>query len=164
MKTVLVEINAINTDGIVDRYTIGCAVGANFYLEPVATLGVDIFISFQAQSGSLLISTGPVFNDLSGRGARIEGEHLIIGDWPGRFLPTGPVVEEALEEAVEGEVEEIRTRVFTAEHLAAIALQTGRTKYKARLLQFIESGTLSSEQFENILERHALAGSWRQFK
>ena len=63
-----------------------------------------------------------------------------------QFLPpTGPLVEEALEAAVEVEVEEISTRVFTAEHLAAIALQTGRPKDKARLLQFIESGALSSE-------------------
>ena len=31
------------------------------------------------------------------------------------------------------------------------------------LLQFIESGALSSERFQNILERHALAGSWRKF-
>jgi hypothetical protein len=44
--------------------------------------------------------------------------------------------------------------------VGAIALQTGRPKDKARLLQFIESGTLSADRFQNnILERHALAGS-----
>ena len=126
---------------------------------------MDIFISFQTQPGSLLISPEHVFKYLTGRGARIEGEYLIIADWPVQFLPpTGPLVEEALEEAVEVEVEEIRTRVFTAEHLAAIALQTGRPKDKARLLQFMEWGALSSERFQSILERHALAGSWRKFE
>jgi hypothetical protein len=40
----------------------------------------------------------------------------------------------------------------------------GRPKDKARLLQFIESGALSSERFQRILERHALAGSWRKFE
>ena len=165
LKTVLLEINAMEADGVVDRYAIGGAVGATFYLEPVATLDVDIFISFQAQPGSLLISPEPVFKYLTGRGARIEGEYLIIADWPVQFLPpTGPLVEEALAEAVEVEVEEIKTRVFTAEHLAAIALQTGRPKDKARLLQFIESGALSLERFQNILERHTLAGSWRKFE
>ena len=139
LKTVLLEINAMEADGIVDRYAIGGAVGATFYLEPVATLDVDIFISFQAEPGSLLISPEPVFKYLTERGARIEGEYLIIADWPVQFLPpTGPLVEEALGEAVEMEVEEVRTRVFTAEHLAAIALQTGLPKDKARLLQFIE--------------------------
>jgi hypothetical protein len=73
-------------------------------------------------------------------------------------------VEEALADAVEVEVEEIKTRVFTAEHFAAIALQTACPKDKARLLQFIESGALSAERFQNILERHALAGSWRKFE
>lgn len=126
---------------------------------------MDIFISFEAQPGSLLISPEPVFKYLTGRGARIEGEYLIIADWPVQFLPpSGRLVEEALEEAVQVEVEEIRTRVFTAEHLAAIALQTGRPKDKARLLQFIDSGALSSERFQSILERHALAGSWMKFE
>jgi hypothetical protein len=149
----------------VGRYAIGGAVGATFYLEPVATLDVDIFISFQAQPWSLLISPEPVFKYLTELGARIEGEYLIIADWPVQFLPpTGPLVEEALAEAVEMEVEDVRTRVFTAEHLAAVALQTGRPKDKARLLQFIESGTLSTERFQNILERHSLAGSWRKFE
>lgn len=46
----------MEADGIGDRNVIGGAVGATFYLEPVATLGVDILISFQAQPGSLLIS------------------------------------------------------------------------------------------------------------
>ena len=87
-----------------------------------------------------------MFRYLTERGARIEGEYLIIAEWLVQFLPpTGPLVEEALEAAVEVEVEEISTRVFTAEHLAAIALQTGPPKDKARLLQFIESGALSSE-------------------
>jgi hypothetical protein len=81
LKTVLLEINAMEADGIIDRYAIGGAVGATFYLEPVATLDVDIFISFQAQLGSLLMSPEPVFTSLTERGARIEGEYLIIADW-----------------------------------------------------------------------------------
>jgi len=155
----------MEADGVIDRYAIGGAVGATFYLEPVATLDVDIFITFHAQPGSLLISPQPVFDYLTGRGARIEGEYVIIADWPVQFLPpTGPLVEEALLQAVEVEVEEVKTRVFTAEHLAAIALQTGRPKDKARLLQFIESGVMSSEQFQNIVKRHALSGRWKKFE
>jgi hypothetical protein len=36
--------------------------------------------------------------------------------------------------------------------------------FEARLLQFIEAGALSPERFQNILERHSLAGSWRKFE
>ena len=165
LKTVLSEINAMERDGIVDRYAIGGAVGATFYLEPVATLDIDIFISFQPQAGSLLISPQPVFEYLTSRGARVEGEYLIIADWPVQFLPpTGSLVEEALLEAVEVEVEEIKTRVFTPEHLAAIALQTGRPKDKARLLQFVESGILDADRLSLIVERHALTNQWRAFE
>ena len=78
-----------------------------------------------------MISPEHLYKYLTERGARIEGEYLIIADWPVQFLPpTGPLVEEALEEAVDVNVEEVRTRVLTAEHLAAIALQIGRPKDK----------------------------------
>lgn len=56
------------------------------------------------------------------------------------------------------------TRVFTAEHLAALALQTGRAKDKARLLQFVELGALDSNRFEAILKRHGLLEKWSQFE
>ena len=66
----------------------------------------------------------------------MEGEYIVIGGWPVQFLPpTGPLVDEALGQAVETDVEGVRARVFSAEHLAAIALETGRAKDKARLLQ-----------------------------
>lgn len=54
-------------------------------------------------------------------------------------------------------------RVFTAEHLAVIALQMGRPKDKARLLQFVESGVLNSDRFHAIVSRHQLGGAWQRF-
>ncbi len=55
-------------------------------------------------------------------------------------------------------------RVLTAEHLAAIALQTGRAKDKARLLQFVEAGVLDGSRFEAILGRHGLVAAWQKFE
>lgn len=52
----------------------------------------------------------------------------------------------------------------SAEHLAAIALQVGRAKGKARLLQFIEAGVLDAERFQAILARHQLTGAWEVFR
>lgn len=52
---------------------------------------------------------------------------------------------------------------MTAEHLTAIALQTGRAKDAARILQFIESGTLDADKLDDILERHGLLLKWEQF-
>lgn len=165
IQEVIRTINQMQADGIIDRYAIGGAVGATFHLEPVSTLDVDIFVSFRAEPGSLLISPRPIYDYLSARGCAAEGEYLVIAGWPVQFLPpTGPLVEEALARAVVHDVAGLPARVFTAEHLAAIALQTGRAKDKARLLQFIESGILDAKMFEDILTRHALVERWAQFQ
>jgi len=43
ISQVIAMINRLEDDGVIERYAIGGAVGATFYLEPVATLDVDIF-------------------------------------------------------------------------------------------------------------------------
>lgn len=162
---VIALINQMRADGVIERYAIGGAVGATFHLEPISTLDVDIFVALRHEPGSLLVSPQPIFDYLAARGGRMEGEYVVIAGWPVQFLPpTGPLVEEALAEAVTIPVGELPARVFTAEHLAAIALQVGRAKDKARLLQFIEAGVLDAERFQAILARHQLAGAWQMFR
>jgi hypothetical protein len=41
----MAAINQMQADGSIQRYAIGGAVGATFYLEPVATLDVDVFVN-----------------------------------------------------------------------------------------------------------------------
>lgn len=162
--SVIVLLNEMQAAGVVERYAIGGAVGATFYLEPVATLDVDIFVTI-GTSGGLLLSLQPIYNYLTQRGATVEREYIIVGGWPVQFLPpTGPLIEEALEQAVTVDVDGTPAQVFTAEHLAAIALQTGRAKDKARLLQFVEEGALDAARFETILQRHHLTDAWRKFE
>jgi len=81
-----------------------------------------------------------------------------------QFLPPYDLLtEEALAQAVETEVERVRTSVMTAEHLVAIALKTGRGKDFARILQFIESGVPGADQLDAILTRHGLLEKWDRF-
>lgn len=164
IQQVIETLTRMEAEGIIQRYAIGGAVGATFYLEPVATLDVDVFVAFGTNSGSLLISPEPIFQYLRAHGGRVEGEYIHIAGWPVQFLPpTGPLVEEALADAVTIDVQGTPARVFTAEHLAVIALQTGRAKDKARLLQFIEAGVLDAGSFQEILARHGLADAWHRF-
>ena len=150
---------------LIERYAIGGAVGATFYLEPVATLDVDIFITFRPDSGKLIASPQPIFDYFKARGGEMEGEYIVVAGWPVQFLPAAnPLTGEALAQAVEKDVVGTPARVFTAEHLAAIALQTGRAKDKARLLQFIETGALDPVQFQAILSRHGLLDAWQRFE
>ncbi|RPJ17161.1 MAG: hypothetical protein EHM30_04395 [Desulfobacteraceae bacterium] len=67
-------------------------------------------------------------------------------------MPDSPLVEEALTEAVQSDVDGEPAWVFRPEYLATIALQTGRAKDKNRLLEFIEQKALDLERFLNIVK------------
>jgi len=165
IKEVIEMINRMQADGVIERYAIGGAVGATFYLEPVATLDVDVFVEFHSEPGSPIVSPEPIFKYLRDRGCTMEGDHVVIAGWPVQFLPAGSaLLQEALVAALEKDVDGMTTRVFTAEHIAAIALETGRAKDKARVLQFIEAGVLDLERLQEILARHDLIGHWQQFE
>jgi hypothetical protein len=165
IKEVIEMINNMQAAGVIERYAIGGAVAATFYLEPVATLDVDVFVEFHTEPGSQMISPEPIFRYLRDRGCAMEEEHVVIAGWPIHFLPAGSaLVQEALAKAVEKDVEGTPARVFTAEHLAAIALETGRAKDKARVLQFIEADAIDLDRVQEILTRHGLAGAWEQFE
>ncbi len=165
IKEAIQIINRMEADGVIECYAIGGAVGATFYLEPVATLDVGVFIEFRAEPGSRLVSLEPIFTYLRDRGCTMEGEHIVIAGWPVQFLPANSnLLQEALVAAVEKSVEGTSARVFTAEHIAAIALQTGRAKDKARVLQFIEANAVDLGRVREILTRHGLNGNWQQFE
>ncbi len=164
MKATLEVINQMQTDGVIGKYAIGGAVGATFYLEPAATFDIDVFVSLPTFPNSALVTLSPIYDYLTQRGFKIEGEAVIIDGWPVQFLPPGNTLyEEALAQAVETELEGVRTWVMTAEHLVAIALQTGRAKDHIRILQFVESGVIDPSQLDAILSRHHLLAKWEQF-
>jgi hypothetical protein len=165
IQEVIAAINQMKADGVIDSYAIGGAVGATFYLEPVAPLDVDVFVTFRPVPGKLLVTPQPLFDYLKTRGGVMQGEYIVLAGWPVLFLPPGtPLVAEALREAVEMNVGGTQASIFTAEHLAAIALQTGRAKDKARLLQFIEADAIEMVRFQSILARHGMSDAWTKFK
>jgi hypothetical protein len=164
MKATLEVINRMQADGVIGKYAIGGAVGATFYLEPSATLDIDVFVSLHKSGTSELLTVSPIYEYLTARGHKTEGECVVIEGWPVQFLPpTDALGEEALAQAVETEVESVRTWVMSAEHLVAIALNTGRAKDFSRILQFIESGVLDAGKLDAILRRHGLLAKWEKF-
>lgn len=165
IQEVIEVVNQMQINGVVESYAIGGAVGATFYIEAVSTLDVDVFVTLKVPSDSLLLSLRPIFEYLTARGGKIEGEYVVFSGWPIQFLPPiNDLVEEALREAVTMDVDGIPARVFSAEHLAAIALQTGRGKDKARLNLFIEAKALNLARFERLVEQHGLSPLWEKFK
>ncbi len=163
IQDIFSELEAALADGVIERYAIGGAVGATFYIEPSATDDVDVFVVFD-QPSSGLVSLAPIYAYFTGRGAVVRDEHLIIADWPVQFLPaTTPVVDDALANAVHMQVDDQPVSVLSQEHLAAIALETGRMKDKIRLAQFLASETFDRARFDALAVRFALTDKWRRF-
>lgn len=164
MKDIFIILHRMQAEGVIGNYAIGGAVGATFYLEPVATLDVDVFVLLSASGAGSLLVLSPVYEYLLSHGHKAEGEYILIGDWPVQFLPPiGPLEEEAIAEAGIHPVGNVSVPVMSPEHLTAIALKTGRAKDFARILQFIESGVLDAARIETILSRHLLLDKWEKF-
>ena len=165
VEKIFTVINQMETDGVIGRYAIGGAVGSIFWMEPITTKDVDVFVMLPTSAGGSLLTLGPIYEYLLARGYVPDGQFIIIEGWAVEFVPPGtPLVEEALAQAVERDVNGVATRVFTGEHLAAICLQVGRARDHDRVLRFIEADVLDMAIFEAILERHELTAKWHKFK
>ncbi len=165
MDATLQVINQLQAAGIIGKYAIGGAVGATFYLEPIATLDLDIFISVPQVIGGELASLTPLYEALKSRGYRAEGTAVVIEGWPVQFLPCpNALAEEAVTRAITTEVSGVAVRVMTAEHLVALALETGRPKDLARISQFLEAGACDAGTLQDILTRYELSELWEQFE
>ena len=163
---VFAEINALAGAGMVQSYALGGALAAVNYLEPVATEDVDVFVVFRPEDSASLSPLAPIYDFLVRRGATPEGAHVVIGSWPVQILPADdPLLRDALRDARTVFVEGESVRVLSAEHLAAIALDTGRAKDRIRLTQFLDWDGFDRARFEQIVTSYpALLAKWSVFR
>ncbi len=156
MQAALRALNQLVADKVIVQYAIGGAIGASFYIEAVQTEDVDAFV-FMAPTASGLLTLSPIYEALTKLGGIIENEYIRFAEWPVQILPdVNDLVREAIREAKKVEFDGIPTRVFTAEHLCAVALQTGRTKDYLRVVMFLEADAVDQGLLETILKRHNL--------
>ena len=142
MKKTLEVLNQLETDGVLGRYAIGGAMAATFFVEPLLTFDLDVFVVLPETTSGLL-SLGPLYGELRKRGYAEEAECVLIEGVPVQFLPTyNALLEEALREAIQVPYEDVLTRVLRAEHLVAVCLQTGRSKDRERVRLLREEAAL----------------------
>ena len=169
IKQTLDVLNAMQRDGVFDRFAIAGAVAAYNYIEPAVTEDLDIFVSFKGTSGSGLISLAPILDDLKKRGfTEFKKEGVLIAGWPVQFLPVADDLDaEALDKAETVDVKanggSARVRVLRPEHLVAIAVRVGRAKDRVRILQFLQEKAVSLKPLKSVLARHKLMTAWRGF-
>jgi hypothetical protein len=158
-------------DGVVGTYAIGGAVAAYNYIEPTLTEDLDIIVSLDGgttQSG--LVTLTPIISYLSAKGyTEFNKEGIVIDGWPVQFLPVAsPLDAESLADASNIDLEmpdegNIPTRILSAEHVMATALNVGRPKDHIRINQFIGDRAFDAAKLCDILERHGLKGKWVAF-
>lgn len=164
LSRTIAVLNDMERQGVISRYAIGGAVAAFLYIEPGTTYDLDIFLAWEAPPGQL-ISLGPIYAYLQGRGYEAHKEAIMVEGWPVQFLPPGTdLVREALDQCVTIDLQGESTRILSQEHLMAICLETGRPKDHARLLQFVEVGSPDMTRFEDIIKRSQLLSKWDRFK
>ena len=162
MKKTLQVLNELERDGVIGRYAIGGAMGATFYVEPFTTFDLDVFVIFPESGGWVLLA--PLYQELFRRGYSAQEECVLIEGIPVQFLSAGtPLLDEALQEAREVTYGDVSTRVFGAEHLAAVAVQTGRPKDRQRVQMFLDSGVLNEKRLDEVLLRHGLKERFAQW-
>ena len=156
MQAALRALNQLVADTVISQYAIGGAIGASFYIEAVQTEDVDAFV-VMSPSTSGLLTLAPIYDALTRLGGVIEREYVRFAEWPVQILPdANDLVRDAITNAKSVEFEGISTRVFTAEHLCAVALQTGRTKDYLRVIMFIEASAVDRQKLEALILQHNL--------
>ncbi len=157
---VLRVLNSLESEKLLSRYAIGGAVGLLFYAEPILTEDLDIFC--HVESSGQLISLAPLYEHLQSRGYMPDGEFIVIEGVLVQFLiPPTDLVEEALTEAQDVEVEGVKTRVFQFEHLLAIMAETNRPRDRMKIAAALDCRNPNEERLAKILERYNLVNRWR---
>jgi hypothetical protein len=155
-------INEMQADGIIERYAIGGDAATSLYLDSVNPRHLEIVVPLPTVPGKLIVSPTRIFEYLIGRGAIFEAQFMRIGDTKTLFVPPStPLLEEALRDAPVRDFDGHPAKVFTADHLAALAFQTGRAN--ARVLDLAAADVLDVDRLHAILARHGLMDRWKQF-
>lgn len=141
-------LNRIKRKGLIRDYAIGGGYAVNYYLEPILTYDLDIF---------LLMDTDKEFSALYAyfKKARykIENVYIIIGGMPVQFLPSSihPLIEEGVRKAKRIRVKGVYTKVLTVEYLIATLLMAFRPKDKMVTPYLLELG--DTKKLNDIVKR-----------
>lgn len=163
MKLALETLLTLQREGLLQRFAIGGAIAASFYVEAIATEDLDVFAFITPQPSGLVLLT-PLYDRIKALGGRVHNEHIVIGDWPVQILPAfNPLVEAAVLSAPMRGFENIEIPVLSAEYLAAIALQLGRAKDYQRVDALITADSFQGAFLKALIEAHNLHDRWESY-
>lgn len=163
MERTITVLNQMRKDGVILNYALGGAVAALFYMEPIETHDLDVFISLPPKENERLLSLRDVYEYLSGKGYAPGKEDIVVEGVPVQFLVAStPLVEEAMAAASEMQYGAQNVAVMTPEYLVAIMAELNRPKDRIRLSLFLDQAPLDLEHLGKILKTHGLEKKWKQ--
>ena len=163
MEEVARLLNELLAAGVITNYALFGATAQMRYTEPVATLDVDVLVSLPAPEKLDLLKE--IYAFCAAKGHRPEGESIRVGPWPVQFVPTfDSITEEAIAKADTVDFEGVPLRVVDADHLAVIALNTGRAKDFARILALLDSSSATADSIAKVASQHGLHDKWLRFQ
>ncbi len=165
MEELIKHLKELMKRGLIHSYALGGATALIYYFEPVQTQDVDVFICL-SDNVSPLINLSPIYSYFVEHGIQSDQEYLLISGIPVQLLvPYNPLVQEAVESAIEVGYHALTVRIPPLEYLMAIMVQTGRPKDKARLYDISQFPELFSLlEFERIIAKFGLTEKWRALK
>lgn len=164
LEKIIERLNDLQRQGVIGLHAIGGAFAFIFYAEPMTTRDLDVFAELPTSGGLIVLNR--LYEELHRLGYPSEGDAVLIEGFPVQFLPPPtPLVREALEKARTVDVGKQSTRVFTAEHAVAVALQTNRPTDRLKIEHLLESGreSLDEARLGAILKAHGLEERWKSF-
>jgi len=152
-------IDSLVCDGIIERFAIGGSIALLYFTEPFMTEDLDVFCIFQ-QSGTLL-TLSPIYSHLKSLGYQADGEFVSVEGVLVQFLiPPTNLVQEALDKAIDVNIEGVVVKIFDYEYLLAILLETNRPKDRLKLELALNSREADKQKLLGILSRYNLIEKW----
>lgn len=147
-EKVIKRLNKLKETGVIKDYAIGGAHAVAYYLEPVKTLDLDIFIFAESDQDFYIFRTY-----IKKAGFRVRGTHVVIDDILVHFLPGSlhPFINEAVRRAKRIRVRGIPTKVLNVEYLIVSLLMAFRLKDKMVIPDLLDLADM--ERLRTIIER-----------
>lgn len=165
MEKVIHIIDRAREDGLFSAYAVGGGIAALFYIEPVATFDLDVFIIIPSETTSSLVSLSPIYSWLEKHGYKPLKEQVIIEGIAVQFIPVfNDLVKDAVLNALDKKYGDTIVKVISPEYLVAIMVQTNRPKDKDRILKFLQQAGLDSCLLDSILQKYSLAPVFEKLK
>lgn len=162
MKETIRVINELKKRKLVKDYAIGGGIATIFYVEPILTYDLDVFIiPSEKRKEKNLILLSPISDYLKSKGYYWKGEHIIIEGIPVQFIPADKLEEEAVKHAKETEYEDVKTKVISPEYLTSILLRAGRKKDIEKVEKLLEQAKVDTKKLKDILHRYGLSEKFK---